>query len=149
MQKVHLAYGPGLNCPPVTSRVRKTCLVFISQNCVTLNYGEKSLPTLRVLPSAGCQLPIKLLHLPPSAGCRGKEKIRWKKPVAQDNSSLIKQKQRLYVEAEEKKILILYFPSAGVGQPILKKQGSSRHSSYHNTNIVITNAPCLLLSFYC
>lgn len=34
------------------------------------------------------------------------------------------------MEAEEKKRLIRYFPSAGVGQRLSRKQGFSRHSSY-------------------
>ena len=67
---------------------------------------------------ARCQVPTKPLYHSPPQQDKGEENNMEKNLMGQDKGSLIKQKQRLCVEAKENKRFILYFPSAGDVQPL-------------------------------
>lgn len=85
------------------------------------------------------------LSLSSSAG-QQRKKIRWKKLMGQDKGSLIKQKQRLCVDAKENKRLIAYSHQQAMSSYFLGRTASVHVAISPEGKRIMMNVPRLLLA---
>lgn len=85
------------------------------------------------------------LSLSSSAG-QQRKKIRWKKLMSQDKGGLIKQKQRLCVDAKENKRLIAYSHQQAMSSYFLGRTASVHVAISPEGKCIMMNVPHLLLA---